>query len=81
MRTLIQLVIALILAAVAWALLGYLLTAPLGAIYGWGGHPAMPAAAWNVYVILYFVLLPVVCLALGWYVGGWVIRAAARRTS
>ena len=67
------------LAAVAWALLGYLPTAPLGAIYGSSGHPAMPAAPWNIDVLLYFILRPVVCLVDGWYVTSRLVEAISRR--
>ena len=41
----------------------------------------MPAAPWNLYVFLFFILLPVVCLAGAWYAAGWLIRASIRRTS
>jgi hypothetical protein len=48
-------------------LLGYFATLPLGAIYGWSGHPAIPAAPAGVYVLVYLVVLPVLCLAGAWY--------------
>ncbi len=70
---------ALLLAGVAWAVAGYLATAPLGAIYGWSGHPSVPAAPAAVYVGLYLVALPLVCLGGAWYVTGWVARALRGR--
>jgi hypothetical protein len=51
---------------VCWVAVGYLVTAPLGAIYGWSGHPSIPAAPTEVYVGLYLVVLPVVCLLAAW---------------
>lgn len=47
-------------------MLGYLATMPLGAIFGWSGHPAMPAAPMAVYVAFYVVALPSFCLAGAW---------------
>jgi hypothetical protein len=73
-RVLIRLLLSVILGVVAWALLGYLATAPLGAIYGWSGHPAIPAAPWSVYVAVYLILLPLVCLAGAWYVVSWLLE-------
>jgi hypothetical protein len=52
----------LLIAAVGWAVIGYLATVPLGALYGWSGHPALPAAPPAVYIGLYLVALPVACL-------------------
>jgi hypothetical protein len=57
---------ALALAVICWAILGYLATAPLGALYGWSGHPAVPAAPVAVYVMVYLIVLPVVCLIGAW---------------
>ena len=57
-----------VVGALCWVVLGYLATAPLGAIYGWSGHPAIPAAPEQVYIGLYLVVLPVVCLLAGWRV-------------
>ena len=65
----------LVVAALSWAVLGYLATAPLGAIYGWGGHPAAPAAPMAVYVLVYLVVLPLLCLG-----GAWkLIRSVEKR--
>lgn len=72
-------VATLILSFVAWVFLGYFATMPLGAVYGWSGHPSMPAAPMAVYVGLYLVALPVVCLVGGWRVTGALIRAHERR--
>jgi len=52
----------LLIAAVGWAVIGYLATVPLGALYGWSGHPAIPAAPLGVYIGLYLVVLPGACL-------------------
>lgn len=71
--------VTIVLAAIGWALAGYFATAPLGAIYGWGGHPAMPSAPWSVYVALYFVILPIVCLVAGWFGAGRLVNAIAKR--
>jgi hypothetical protein len=54
------------LAAALWAAAGYLSTMPLGAVYGWLGHPAIPAAPGYVYALLYLVVLPAVALYIAW---------------
>ena len=59
-------VATIIVAFLCWVVVGYLVTAPLGAIYGWSGHPSIPAAPTEVYIGLYLVVLPVVCLLAGW---------------
>jgi hypothetical protein len=64
----------LVLATISWALLGYFATMPLGAIYGWGGHPALPSAPIGVYIALYGVVFPLLCLAAAWVVMGRLIR-------
>jgi hypothetical protein len=79
LRILVRVLLSVILGFVAWAVVGYLATLPLGAIYGWSGHPAIPAAPWSVYVALYLVLLPVICLAAAWYLAGRLIGAISRR--
>lgn len=56
----------LVMAVLSWAALGYLASAPLGAIYGWSGHPAVPAAPSWVYIMVYAVALPLLCLAGAW---------------
>lgn len=61
----------LVLAVLGWAVLGYLASAPLGAIYGWSGHPAIPAAPSWVYILVYAVVLPLLCLAGGWKMTRW----------
>lgn len=66
----------LLLAAIAWVLLGYLATAPLGALFGWSGHPSMPAAPITVYVVLYLFVLPLSSLGIAWWI---VWRLAQRR--
>ena len=76
---LVRVIVTLLLGVVAWAVLGFLATAPLGAIYGWSGHPSVPAAPMAVYVGLYLVVLPIVCLAGAWWVVGAVARPFARR--
>jgi hypothetical protein len=52
---------AFLIAVILWVVVGFLATAPLGAIYGWSGHPAIPAAPMAVYVIVYLLVLPVAC--------------------
>jgi hypothetical protein len=64
---------ALAMASIAWVVLGFLATAPLGRIFGWSGHPSIPAAPAWVYLGLYLVVLPVICLAGAWKVAGWVV--------
>lgn len=64
----------LVLATLSWALLGYFATLPLGAIYGWGGHPAIPSAPIGVYIALYGVVFPLLCLAAAWFVMGKLMR-------
>jgi len=70
---------ALVLALVAWAVLGYLATMPLGALYGWSGHPALPAAPVAVYIGLYLVVLPLICLYWAWRFFDFLGQVAARR--
>ena len=74
----------LVVATVAWAILGYLLTLPLGAVFGWSGHPAIPAAPVAVYIGLYLVVLPAACLVGAWWLTGRVgarIRGAETHVS
>jgi protein-S-isoprenylcysteine O-methyltransferase Ste14 len=66
----------LVLAAAGWAVLAYLATAPLGAIYGWSGHPPLPNAPTAVYVVLYLVVLPAICLVLAWRMIRWMDAAS-----
>lgn len=77
-RMVARLAVSLVLAVIGWALLGYLATLPLGAFYGWSGHPAIPAAPWSVYLALYAVVLPGVCLAGGWYIAGRLLASIWR---
>lgn len=70
----------LVLAPISWVLLGYFATLPLGAIYGWGGHPAIPSAPLGVYIALYGVVFPLACLAAAWFVMGRLIRPDGRRS-
>ena len=64
----------LVLATLSWALLGYFATLPLRAIYGWGGHPAIPSAPIGVYIALYGVVFPLLCLSAAWFVMGKLMR-------
>lgn len=74
-------VATLVVALVGWVSLGYLATAPLGAIFGWSGHPAIPDAPVAVYIGLYLVVLPVVCLFGAWSIVRWAgARLSARRS-
>jgi hypothetical protein len=52
---------------------------PLGMVFGWSGHPAIPAAPIAVYVVLYLVVLPAFCLYGAWRIVGVLDRAIARR--
>ena len=72
----LRVVVTLILGLAGWVGLGYLATVPLGAIFGWSGHPAIPDAPAGVYIGLYLVLLPALCLTGAGRAGGWL---AARR--
>lgn len=78
-RLLLAAVSMLLLAAATWAVVGYLLSAPLGRLYGWSGHPPVPAAPTSVYVALYLVVLPAMSLGLAWLAVGGVLRLVARR--
>ena len=70
----------LVVALVAWALLGYLATALLGTIYGWSGHPSIPAAPMAVYVGFYLIVLPAICLFGAWKMICWIeARVSGRR--
>lgn len=57
---------AALVAVVSWVLLGYLALVPLGALFGWSGHPALPDAPAAVYVLLYLVILPALCGFAAW---------------
>jgi hypothetical protein len=76
---LVRVLVTLLLAAGAWVVLGFLATAPLGAIYGWSGHPSIPAAPIWVYYTLYLAVLPVVCVGGAWMLVGAVARLLGRR--
>ena len=69
----------LVLAVVGWAVLGYLATAPLGALYGWSGHPSIPGAPTAVYIGLYLIALPALCLVGAWKATAIFGRALSRR--
>lgn len=70
--TLLRWAAGLFFALLLWVLLGFAATMPLGAIFGWSGHPAMPAAPLPVYVVLYLILLPTLCLVAAWRLTGWI---------
>jgi hypothetical protein len=78
MALFIRALCALVIASVAWITLGYLATAPLGLIFGWSGHPSIPNAPAAVYVGLYLVLLPVLCLVGAWKLLGWLVGRVNR---
>lgn len=61
-----------VIALLGWVVLGFMATVPLGAIFGWSGHPAMPAAPLTVYVGVYLVALPLLCLAAAWKAIRWL---------
>jgi hypothetical protein len=56
----------LLIALIAWIILGYAALIPLGAIFGWSGHPALPASPLWIYGGLYLLALPTLCLYMGW---------------
>jgi hypothetical protein len=74
LRTVLRSLFVVLLAAVLWAVGGLYATAPLGMVYGWSGHPPLPPAPTWVWVTLYVVVLPLLSLALAW----WVVRGAER---
>jgi hypothetical protein len=65
-RTALVALATLLVAAALWVVLAYFSSGPLGALYGWSGHPSVPAAPKWVYVTLFLVVLPILSLALGW---------------
>jgi hypothetical protein len=80
----IRIVGVLVVASAGWVALGFLATAPLGAIYGWSGHPAIPSAPTSVYIAVYLIALPALCLFAGWKLTGWIdgrIRRRGRRST
>ena len=67
--------LTLVLAAAAWAVLGYFASAPLASIYGWtSGHPPIPNAPNSIYIGLYLVVLPLICLLGTWMVVSWIAK-------
>jgi hypothetical protein len=58
----------------SWAGIGLLTTVPLGTIYGWSGHPAMPDAPFSVYVLVYLLALPALCFGGSWKLTSWATR-------
>ena len=64
-------VATLLVGSAAWVIVGYAALIPLGAIFGWSGHPAMPAAPLWVYGGVYLVALPISCLYVGWRMVTW----------
>lgn len=65
-RVFIRIGVTAVLACISWVVLAYVVTAPLGAVYGWGGHPPIPSAPRSVFFGLYLVVLPLVCLGVSW---------------
>ena len=68
MTVILRVLGTILVGLLGWVLLGYLLTVPLGAIYGWSGHPAVPDAPVPMYVAVYLVILPGLCLFGAWRV-------------
>ena len=66
MAFLIRAIGTLFVATVLWAVIGYFATLPLGAIFGWSGHPAIPAAPIAIYIGFYLGVLPVLSVWAGW---------------
>jgi len=77
----VRVAVTVAVAVIGWILAGYLATVPLGALFGWSGHPAIPDAPIAVYVALYLVVLPVLCGILGWKLTGWAAARWRRRES
>jgi hypothetical protein len=77
--SLLRALATLVLGVLAWGVLGYLASMPLGMVFGWSGHPAIPDAPAAVYVGLYLVVLPALCLYGAWRVVGVLGRTLARR--
>lgn len=69
----------IVLTTACWAILGYLATAPLGALYGWSGHPSIPNAPVSVYIGLYLIVLPILCLFVAWKLVSVIFRVIAVR--
>lgn len=65
-RPMLRVGMTLIIGLLAWVLLGYLATMPLGAIFGWSGHPAIPDAPVAVYLAVYLVIIPALALLGAW---------------
>jgi hypothetical protein len=63
--------IALLVGSLCWIVVGYAALIPLGAIFGWSGHPALPAAPLWVYGGLYVAALPILCFYWGWKITKW----------
>jgi hypothetical protein len=79
MRVLLAILSTVLLAAPLWVALAYWSTGPLGAIYGWSGHPPLPGAPDWVYWTLFAVALPVLCLGVAGAVVHLVTRWLCRR--
>lgn len=74
-----RLLVAILAATVLWLGLGFLATMPLGLLFGWSGHPAIPAAPAWVYLALYAGLLPLFCMFVGWKAAQLLSRRLSKR--
>jgi hypothetical protein len=66
--------LTVLLGVVGWLVLGYLVSVPLGLMFGWSGHPAIPDAPLLVYLAVYGIVLPALCLFGAWRISGTLIR-------
>jgi hypothetical protein len=76
--TAVRWLVTLLVAALLWAALGFLATAPLGWAFGWSGHPSLPAAPTWVYVTTYLVVLPAISVGIAFGVISWLFKGRRR---
>jgi hypothetical protein len=80
MRLVLRVLAALALGTALWAVLGLLATVPLGWWFGWSGHPAIPSAPLAVYVGIYGIALPVLCVWSAWRLVSLVYARVGRES-
>lgn len=72
--------LGLLLGAVAWVALTVAVYIGAGAVVGYTGHPPGPEVAPGWYTV-YWILSPVLALALGWHWSGRLRRRFGRRAA